>query len=148
MTVLIESSYYYVADSLDNVSTSTIPVMLGSRVADIVARATTWTSNGRIPAAPTSGREPPSMEFIFAIVENTPFTGARCGRSWFENINPNVTFKGSMTGIPGLIKIDRRPSIWDIALSASLSISILLDLYSSPLRGNVSMWHTRKVPGR
>jgi len=116
MTVLIESSYYYVADSLDNVSTSTIPVMLGSRVADIVARATTWTSNGRIPAAPTSGREPPSMEFIFAIVENTPFTGARCGRSWFENINPNVTFQCANDWNTWPYK--NRPQTFDLGYSA------------------------------
>jgi hypothetical protein len=29
---------------------------------------------------------------MLAIVEIIPLTGARCGRSWFENINPDISF--------------------------------------------------------
>lgn len=87
---IIMSSYD--VPSLDNVSTSMIPFVLGSRVADIVARATTCTSSGGIPAPPTKGRLPPSVLLIFAIVEIIPFTSPRCGRSWFENINPDCQF--------------------------------------------------------
>lgn len=77
--------------SLNNASTSTMPLTDSSRVAAMVARATRSTSRGATPAAPTSGRFPPSALFIPAIPAMTPLSGARCGRSWLEYISPSIS---------------------------------------------------------
>lgn len=78
---------YYVPN-LVIVSTSIIPMIEGSRVAAIVARATVSTFNGCTPIAPRNDNLPPNREFIPDIPATTLLRGVKCGRSVFEYINP------------------------------------------------------------
>jgi hypothetical protein len=70
-------------------STSIIPLIEGSRVAVIVARATISTFNGCTPIAPRNGNFPPNREFIPDIPATTVLRGVKYPRSVFEYINPS-----------------------------------------------------------
>ena len=63
--------------SLANVLTSTTPWTVSLSVAATVACATTSTSRGSTPAAPTIDKLPPNRELTRASAEIIPCTGAR-----------------------------------------------------------------------